>query len=99
MTDPEVKSQMEGKILSMSNTDLLTNYLIYVLGENPNSISGTEGSKYRFTDTGGGDVTLQIKNEEGGWENVHDEANEYSYGDVRKDFIASGSYLLNGAWN
>ena len=60
-------------LFSGSNDDFWAAYAKEVLGETEFDEGSTTGENYKFTDLGGGAVTLQKKNEDGTWETVGDE--------------------------
>ena len=60
-----------------SNDDFWAAYLTEVMNDTNVDENSTTGDSYRVTDLGGGNVTLQKKNEEGTWETVG-EANSLS---------------------
>lgn len=47
---------------------------------------GAEADQYRFADTGGGDVTLEKKNADGGWSSVDDKRNERDKKEINEEY-------------
>jgi hypothetical protein len=64
-------------MFSGSNDDFWADYLKYVLNDTNVDEGKTQGDNYRIRDLGGGNVTVEKKNESGSWE-VMGEANSLS---------------------